>query len=883
MVQTEAYIIGGLSKGIFWENGIPYIISGGVEPTKHALTGYEWSQIRFLKSEYYSEEYSSLYQLGETINNISLKTEGLEMAIELMDSNLSDEYRSELAKLLGSQVEKNTELFVYIKNRLLSTPVPNELFPENAYSFIQSFSSKMADLYQGLREKTKSFGAFYTLLKFELNLNYQVQEYVDQFLTDEGLYTKFSEALYEKSRKNYHSAGIETLKALKNMGVSYNPNIFLEIEKQLSQNYRINLSDTTPQVNLTNYEFASEQENDEIKLLIEEYFLKMQAEHDKKKVKRGFGKKVEKYQEDILDVVEKLKGWVKTHANKGDEAFLNEFKDVVKKQLKSSKPEQLCKTCCDLATFFIGNLRFALAQKLLEYAKLLNSEDPVIYSQIAELYRKQGKFKNALEAYNYAIQKSNDVVDYSGKAETFRDMGKSEEALAQYDLTIEKFDDVVAYSGKAEVLRDMGKSEEALAQYDLTIEKFDNVVAYSGKAEVLRDMGKSEAALAQYDLTIEKFDDVVAYSGKAEVLRDMGKSEEALAQYDLTIEKFDNVVAYSGKAEVLRDMGKPEEALKQYDLTIEKFDNVFAYNGKAETLRDMGKSEEALGQYDLTIKKFDDVVAYSGKAETLRDMGKSEAALKLYNLIIEKFDHVVAYCGKAEVLRDMGKPEEALKQYDLTIEKFDNAAAYNGKSEALKDMGRIEDSFNLYKKISFKYKYNNFTTLGLYRTMLEVGKLDELRNYVVKPIYITSFDYSCLNMYALLLIKEGDWEQANEVIKKGLESPFKKNILYFKGLASYLKILKREYNQALAYFDNKKPKTPPEILLIVHAYSENDKNLEAKEILRKIDHIKRPVISSTVNYLSERYLLNGFKKSGKLKEELDKLILEGELKAMLQY
>jgi tetratricopeptide (TPR) repeat protein len=817
MVQTEAYIIGGLSKGIFWENGIPYIISGGVEPTKHALTGYEWSQIRFLKSEYYSEEYSSLYQLGETINNISLKTEGLEMAIELMDSNLSDEYRSELAKLLGSQVEKNTELFVYIKNRLLSTPVPNELFPENAYSFIQSFSSKMADLYQGLREKTKSFGAFYTLLKFELNLNYQVQEYVDQFLTDEGLYTKFSEALYEKSRKNYHSAGIETLKALKNMGVSYNPNIFLEIEKQLSQNYRINLSDTTPQVNLTNYEFASEQENDEIKLLIEEYFLKMQAEHDKKKVKRGFGKKVEKYQEDILDVVEKLKGWVKTHANKGDEAFLNEFKDVVKKQLKSSKPEQLCKTCCDLATFFIGNLRFALAQKLLEYAKLLNSEDPVIYSQIAELYRKQGKFKNALEAYNYAIQKSNDVVDYSGKAETFRDMGKSEEALAQYDLTIEKFDDVVAYSGKAEVLRDMGKSEEALAQYDLTIEKFDNVVAYSGKAEVLRDMGK------------------------------------------------------------------PEEALKQYDLTIEKFDNVFAYNGKAETLRDMGKSEEALGQYDLTIKKFDDVVAYSGKAETLRDMGKSEAALKLYNLIIEKFDHVVAYCGKAEVLRDMGKPEEALKQYDLTIEKFDNAAAYNGKSEALKDMGRIEDSFNLYKKISFKYKYNNFTTLGLYRTMLEVGKLDELRNYVVKPIYITSFDYSCLNMYALLLIKEGDWEQANEVIKKGLESPFKKNILYFKGLASYLKILKREYNQALAYFDNKKPKTPPEILLIVHAYSENDKNLEAKEILRKIDHIKRPVISSTVNYLSERYLLNGFKKSGKLKEELDKLILEGELKAMLQY
>ncbi len=927
MQGNKAYIIGDLNKAVFFEKDEAFVISGESNSHSYPLTGYEWSQICSLRSEYYYSDYSSIPHLKEITNKIYQKSEALEMALELMDTNLSGEYRSGIAKILATNLDKEEEFFVYVKNRLLSTPTPDCFDPDQAYSFVLPYSEKTANLYNNLRDKTKAFAAYYTILKIGLNLELEKQDFVDQTLTDLGYYSKFSEALYESSKNKYDSAAVLTLIKLQELHISHSPSVFFEIESKLKQDYKIVLTEAIKesQQSKGKEQTITKFDEDEIIQLIEAHFSQKQSEHDNKLSKRGKAKKITKYSENNLDTVEILKEWSKKYASKNDDAFLHEFKDVIKNQLRTSRPEHISKTCCDLASHFTQINRFTLSKKLLSYAKRLTPEDIVVYTQEAELSNRIGDLPKALELYNLVLKNfSDNVVSYSGKAKTLRDIGKFQEALQQYDETIKRFNEDVVFRGKAETLRDMGRFQEALELYDETIKKFgENIISFCGKAETLRDMGKFQEALKLYDETIKKIgDDVFAYCGKAETLRDMGKFSEALKQYDETIIKFgDSYVAFHGKAETLRDIGKYSEALKQYEKTIKKFDgDIFANCGKAETLRDMGKFSEALSLYDETIKKFShDVVAYCGKAETLRDMGKLPEALNLYDETIKKFSqkvvaynakaetlrdmgklpealnlydetikkfryNVVAYNGKAETLRDMGKLSEALKQYDETIKKFShNVVAYNGKAETLRDMGKLSEALDQYEMILQQNFENKFAQNGRLKLLLETGKLENYDNILIKEDYKTFDDYISLHIYSTFLIKKGDWNEASKMIEIGLKSPFLKDKPHFRSLASYLKILQKQYTAALKYFNPNESNKPVESLLATHAFAASNQINQAKAILHKLDYIERPVIRTTLNYLSERYLLNGFQKSGKPTEELDTLIIEGEMKALLQY
>ncbi len=823
MTTNNAYILGVLNSAVYFEDKKVKILYGDSSVISQ-LDGYVWSQLCAIKPEYREVKFSSIEKLLEETNDESKKHEALELSLELMDTTLSHDYRLGVSKILGELLNSDDKLVSFTLNRLYSTPLPEKFSANQAFELLMPKFSRAGDFYLDLESKTTFFSYFYTLFKLELELEFQKQDLLDQVLTDSGCYAKFTIALYETSKKKYDSVSFEILKHLKEFHIPHSPNIFFEIEHRLRYDYNVLLNGKAIQVSILEKESKPTEESDEILHLIENHYITKQSEHDTKKSKRGKAKRVEPSFGDMRDVVEALKDWAKNYAYRGDEAFLHEFKNVVAKQLKYSKPEQLCKTCCDLASYFTQKNRFNLSKKLLKYAKRLNSEDNVIYSQEAELYNKSGDLQKALALYNLAIQKfGNDAVDYCGKAETFRDMGKFNDALKLYEEAIQRFgDNVVPYCGKAETFRDMGKLDDALKLYEEAIQRFsDNIFVYNGKAETFRNMGKLDDALKLYEEAIQRFsDNIFAYNGKAETFRDMGKFDDALKLYEETIQRFgDNVVAYNGKAETFRDMGKFEDALKLYEETIQRFgDNVFAYNGKAETFRDMGKLDDALKFYEETIQRFG--------------------------------DNVVAYNGKAETFRGMGRLDEALQQYDDNLQR-------NSK--------------------------NRIAETGRLKLLLETNQLEKHLNILVKSKYETFDDYFNLHIYSMFLIKKGDWDKALKLINLGLKSPFFQNKLYFKGLASFLKILQKEYTIALSYFNPNEANKPIENLLATHAFAATNQIGQAKIVLHKLDHIEIPVIKTTLSYLSERYILNGFKKSDKSDDELDALIIEGEMKALLQF
>lgn len=753
MITQKAYVLGALNAAVFFEKNKSKVLYGDTAFISE-LDDYTWSHFCAIKPEYKQVTFDTVEKLRVQTNTEAKKYEALQLSLELMDTSLSDEYKYGASKLLADLLNGDRKLILFVKNRLYSTPLPALFSPEQALKKLLPNFHRADKLYLNLKEKTILFSHFYTLFKLNLDLELEKQDLLDQSLTDSGCYAKFTIALYQLSKKKYDTAAIEAFKQMKELSITYSYNLFYEIEQLLKQNYSVILSEDII-LPIAKKEIASKaiDEEDEILRLIEAHNLTLQKDHDNKRSKRGKAKKVIKFIPNIIEVVDELKEWAIKQQN--DEGFFHEFKDLVKKQLHSSKPEQLCKTCCDIAAYFTQIDRFDLAKKLLSYAKRINAEDPVIYSQEAELYNKLGDLKNSLKLYDFAI------------------------------------------------------------------EKFNN-----------------------------------------------------------------NEVAYNGKAETLRDMGRFEEALQVYNEAIAKFlDNEFAWNGKAETLKDIGKFDEALKFYNETIEKFPhNVVAYSGKAETLKDMGEFDEALKLYNETIEKFEgDVVLYNGKVSTLREMGKMEEALQQCEVTIQKFnDDLYAYCGKAEILKELGKSDDALSLYENILRYNSGNRVAQIGRFRLLLENDRLESYLDILVKSNYKSFDDYINLHVYSMYLIKKRHWTKAFRMIKKGLKSSYFKIRLLFKGVASYFRILKREYKDALYYFDQTTLNKPFENLLATHAFAASNNINEAKNILHSLDYIKKPVFRTTLDYLSERYMLNGFEKTGKPKEELDNLIIEGEMKVLLQ-
>jgi tetratricopeptide (TPR) repeat protein len=750
-MSSSAYIATNLNLAFLIGKNTSEIIDGKTGASK-PLDGYAYSQIRALQPEIKSIPFTTKEALLASITSEYEKQEALSMALEIMDTTLSDNYRNGISLLLDAAIKEKPALLTFVKNRLYSTALPNSFDHTFINAENQLVSQTLIDLYADLKEKARLFNCFETALKLTLNIDTNEQAILDATLTDNGCYAAFTNALYVRSEKDFDGAMILAVPTLEAEHAFKNKNLFDEVKEKLRENYKIVLGEKLGGVKK---ELKNNGENDPIIILIEKYFEEKQDQNDRKRGKRGNARRVKDYDSEIELSVAEMKDWILE--NSGDEtSFFYEFEYLVKKQLRSGKPEHLCKTCCDLAAVFIENRSYLIPKKLLEYAEILNPLDEFVFTQKALLLHRQDKLADALDMYNLAILK----------------FGVN----------------AVTLCGKAEVLKDLGNLDEALDTYEQCIEEFPNEsVAYNGKAEVLRDMGDNKGALTAYEESILKFKfDAFGYSGKAEVLRSMGRYKEALLIYEKAILDFyDNPVLYCGKAEVLRDLGRYDEALVQYEKTILKFDYyIFSYNGKAEVLRDLHKYDEALVQYEKAIKLF-----------PLNDIGRR---------------------GRLQVL-------------------------------------------------------------------LEKGDYIELEKSIKKDNPITKGDYISLHIYCMYLIRTGEWDLATNKIKLGLSCSFAKQKMYFIAIDIYLKIQRKQFDSALADLNLLKVHTPSQSLLFIHANAEENNKPKAVEELHKLEINKRPVIHKTLGNLSERYSLNGFTKTGKSPAELDILILEGEMLALLQY
>ncbi len=817
MHSNKAYIIGALNKAILSNSNNSFDI---IEYNKSSnkLTSYEWSQICNINPEYIEVNYESVEDLYAKINIEKIRNEALDFCLELMDNNFSLDYKLGISDLLIDILDTSKDIIYFIENRLLSTPIPKNFNPRVAYNILYKKKSSYSFLYDDLESKTELFNKFYTLQLTELNIGKEKQEIIDYRLTDNGVYSKFCLALYNKSDKDYDTANVEAIKILKELHLLNNYELYSTIKKKLITFYNFEFEIEVSEKNIISNDIF----DDEIIKLFDTYIQNEHIDKNNKIGKRGESYKVKKYNPNILEDISSEKEFIINKIYRSEIQFWYAFKELILKQLASSKPEHICMTICDIATHFIDSNWFEISDKLLEYAKYINPDDPVVDCQRANTLYKKNNINEAIELYDNVISNNPTyAVALRGKANIFKKIHKYSEALSLYDQSIEYSEDkdlAFSYCGKAEVYKEIGNYNESIKLFDLSIKRFNkNVTAYCGKAEVMKIACNFEEALLLYDNSIRiQPKHVTAYCGKAEIYKTKGELQKSLDLYNTIISNFPNsVVAYCGKAEVIKSLGQYDESLRQYELTIKEFSKeIVAYNGKAEVLKEIGRYEEAINFFDETIKEFP----------------KS----------------VVAYNGKAEVYKEMGQFVKALKEYEYNKNEF---------------------------------PCNSFARRGWLHLLLLNNKLEEFEDNIKKENYITIGDTYELHMYCMYFIKKGDFETALKKIDIGLSTTWvdRKNI--FIRTKKYIQILDKKYRDVLQGINIE---DASEKVLAIHAYAEVGNTAKASQFIREMEKINKPIIKNTLQKLSVCYQLNNTKNNTTNISQLQEQIKENEYQLLFE-
>jgi DNA-binding NarL/FixJ family response regulator len=245
MDANTAYITGILNSAFFrGDDGKMYLLENNEEAVPQLLDGYSWSQICAVKPEYSELRFTTMEELKTAIGIEAAKQEALEMALELMDTNFSETYRTGIAGLLAEALAEKQALTTFIENRLLASPLPQTFNPELALQALSPFAPATAKRFYGnLAEKAKLFGQFYTLLITSLDAENEDLQIINNTLTNNGCFAAFTNALYNRSAKKYDAACFMAISQLKELRFLSNDTSFAAIKEKLRINYSIELND----------------------------------------------------------------------------------------------------------------------------------------------------------------------------------------------------------------------------------------------------------------------------------------------------------------------------------------------------------------------------------------------------------------------------------------------------------------------------------------------------------------------------------------------------------------------------------------------------------------------------------------------------------------
>lgn len=326
--------------------------------------------------------------------------------------------------------------------------------------------------------------------------------------------------------------------------------------------------------------------------------------------------------------------------------------------------------------------------------------DPQVYCNLANAYRKKGKLKESIIAYDKALKLDSGCIEaYYGLAYNYEEGKMYKQAIsclkkaeslgshrAKKELKAIRFRYVVSLFNEAIDLYIEGDKDKAESKLNEVVElepKFSFAYKMLGDIKFSKDL--FDEAIANYEQAIELgLKDFSIYN----LYNDIGICYIRLENYSNAIKYLKkahrleptNVDILYNLASALRDNRNFDEALEKYTkLASLKFDYPDVHNNMADIYRSMGKGEEAEEEYKNEIevvkaKLFrnpDDIYSLNGLALAYNGLREYEKAKKIIDSVIEKSPgYGEAFYTRAKIYENLGEVGKAVKDLEKARNLF---------------------------------------------------------------------------------------------------------------------------------------------------------------------------------------------------------------------
>jgi tetratricopeptide (TPR) repeat protein len=250
-----------------------------------------------------------------------------------------------------------------------------------------------------------------------------------------------------------------------------------------------------------------------------------------------------------------------------------------------------------------------LAERLDDLAKLGFTTDAKTAFLRGNLYYNQGKYNEALAAYDWSLELSpDDPNTLYNRGTIYTKLGRHEEALADYNCSLElRPGHPATLYNRGSTYDELGRHEEALADYNRFLEHRPNHPdTLCNRGTTYDELGRREEALADYNRSLElRPDHPTTLCNRGTIYTKLGRYEEALADYNRSLElRPDYPTTLYDRGITYAKLGRHDEALADCirSLELRPDDPATLYNlACLFSLR--GNAKDALAYLEKAIER----------------------------------------------------------------------------------------------------------------------------------------------------------------------------------------------------------------------------------------------------------------------------------------
>ena len=373
---------------------------------------------------------------------------------------------------------------------------------------------------------------------------------------------------------------------------------------------------------------------------------------------------------------------------------------------------------------------------------------------LANLYRKQYMYLEAMELYETAINIAKEVGDRENTAYANNMLGTISCHLGDYDKAKENLENALAIriqigdkKGEASSYGNLGTLFLSLRQYDKAKEYLEKALAIriqigdkDGEASSYGNLGTVFQSLGQYGKAKEYLDKALAMriqigdkKGEAADYGNLGTVFHSLGQYDNAKEYLEKALAIrikigdkTGEASSYGNLGTVFQSLGQYGKAKEYLEKAIAIRiqigdkgGEAADYGNLGTMFTSLGQCDKAKEYLEKALAIRIQIGDKKGEASSYGNLGTVFKSLGQYDKAKEYLEKAHAIRkqigdkegeaadygNLGTVFQSLGQYDKAKEHLEKALAIEiqigdkeGEASSYGNLGNVFQYLGQYNK-----------------------------------------------------------------------------------------------------------------------------------------------------------------------------------------